>query len=232
MAFRFKKFSISDANTAMKIGTDAVLLGSLAEAENCFTMLDVGAGCGIISLMMAQRYENLKIDAIEVDEGAIVDLKNNIYSSIYRERIDVISGDFITYKFDKSYDLIISNPPFFQNNKKSTDNSRKLARQILSLTPEILCERAVKIMSQNSKLIVIFPIEARIELIKSALLNNLYIQKEIIIKDKVTGNPVRTIFTFVNYKTLEIRNEVFVLKENDDSYSKEYKDATKEFYLS
>ncbi|MCD4665845.1 MAG: methyltransferase [Bacteroidales bacterium] len=118
--FHFKQFNISDENSAMKVGTDAVLLGAWTDISETNNILDVGTGSGIVATILAQRSE-ANIDAIDIDKGSIDDAENNFDNCPWKNRLTAIHSSLQEYvKFtSKKYDLIVSNPPFFSNSLKS-----------------------------------------------------------------------------------------------------------------
>lgn len=150
--FRLKQFAISQAHTAMKVGTDAIALGSWVASLSLpepRRILDVGAGTAILALMMAQRHPSALIDAIELDAGALLDAEVNISRSPWSDRVHLIGGDFLSYCPDTRYDLIVSNPPYFSAScLSSPDRGRTLARREaaeggLGLSSLIACSRSL-----------------------------------------------------------------------------------------
>src|SRR3569832_358514 len=119
--FHFKQFNVDQTGCAMKINTDGVLLGALADANSPKTILDIGTGTGVIALMLAQRFTRAKIDAVEIDEQATETAVRNFADSPLAERLTVYPFGFVDF-FDKypgrRYDLIVSNPPFYINSLK------------------------------------------------------------------------------------------------------------------
>lgn len=118
--FQFKQFSISDENTAMKIGTDGILLGSWVNVDKATKILDIGAGTGVIAIMSAQKNQTAKITAIEIDDNAILDAHQNIQNCPWNNRILLIHTALQTYgnEITEQVDCIISNPPFFEKVRK------------------------------------------------------------------------------------------------------------------
>ena len=116
--FQFKQFTVWHDRCAMKVGTDAVLLGSWIHVENAQRLLDVGCGCGLIALMAAQRCPEGKIVAIEIDPDAAQQAKENVQSSPWADRIQVIQEDFAKFTDENKFDVIFSNPPYFANSLK------------------------------------------------------------------------------------------------------------------
>ncbi len=232
MSFNFKQFSIQDNNSAMKVGVDAVLLGAWADAGDCRKVLDLGAGTGIVSLMLAQRFPEVEVDAIEINNSAVIDLRFNFDNSPWGDRLNAINEDYLKYNFSKKYDLIISNPPYFTPSESSISNNRKMARIAYILTPEKIFIRAKTLLENAGKLILIYPFELRENLLKVALLNEYYIYSELVIKDTEKAIPKRTIMCFSSSNSIEPKFNYLNLKsENGDGYSDEFKDLTKDFYL-
>ena len=123
--FKFKQFTIHQDKCAMKVGTDGVLLGAWAECANAKGILDIGTGTGLIALMIAQR-SNAKIDAVEIDETASKQAKENIKKSLWNDRIEILNISFQDFSksTNEKYDLIVSNPPYFQNSLYAPDEKR------------------------------------------------------------------------------------------------------------
>ena len=126
--FQFKHFSIKQADSAMKVGTDAMLLGAMVGSSDPSEILDVGAGTGVIALMMAQRFDQARVDAVEIDNAAFEEAKGNITASVFKDRMSIFYCDFLEFNTTKKYDLIVSNPPYFMNSLKNSDRSKTLAR--------------------------------------------------------------------------------------------------------
>jgi len=231
MSFKFQSFSIDDTNTPMKVGVDAVLLGAWASKNSSISVLDIGSGSGIIALMLAQRFPNSKISAIEINEDAFIDLTTNINNSPWSDRISPILLDFKSINFEGKYDLIVSNPPYFEDGASKEISGRRTARQTLELNPNQLCENSKKLLNDDSSLIVIFPYSQRFYFIKAALYNNLYLWKELRIKDKFNSEFKRSILHFKNAKVFNFEQEELVLKNQDNSFTEDFNKLTKEFYL-
>jgi len=231
MSFKFKEFSIIDNNTPMKVGVDAVLLGSWIDVPDNISILDVGSGSGIIALMLAQRYSKSSITALEINESSYKDLKENINNTPWQNRIKVLNVDFNNWPCDKKYDLIISNPPFFEVANNMNDG-RRVARQSASLSPSQLCNISKGLLNPNSSLVVIFPFLQRGEFIKAAFQNGFYIFQELKIKDNAASEFKRSILFFKNVKMLPFEQKELILKNEDGSFSKDFMKLTKHFYLS
>lgn len=169
--FQFKKFSVQDDRCAMKVGTDGVLLGAWTKCgnENAH-IIDVGAGCGLISLMLAQRYQRSRIIALEIDSAAAQQAMENVEHSPYSNQVSVVQGDFNSFsKVDESYcklgenifelfDVVVSNPPFYEEDILPPNVSRATARNTQSgLNYHNLIAKSFEILQDNGVLCVILP---------------------------------------------------------------------------
>ena len=161
--FKFKEFTIHQAKTAMKVGTDGVLLGAwCALNEYSDSILDIGAGTGVIALMLAQRSDAMTIDAVEVDENAYEQTVENFEHSDWGDRLYCYNTTFQEFAIEiteeeETYDLIVSNPPFYTETFESADEARNKARFTSSLSFEELIIGVSKILSENGKFSVILP---------------------------------------------------------------------------
>ena len=158
--FQFKKFTINQDRCAMKVGTDGVLLGAWCPIDNNpFSVLDIGAGTGILSLMLAQRSNASQIDAIEIDEDAFEQCVDNFESSPWSDKLFCFHAglDEFMEEPEDEYDLIISNPPFYTEDYKTENEQRDLARFSDALPFEDLVEATHLLLSENGIFAVIIP---------------------------------------------------------------------------
>lgn len=226
--FRFKQFSVSQDRAAMKVGTDGVLLGAWVSLNGVKSVLDVGTGTGLISLMLAQRSELLKVSAIEICEDAIGDAKANFDASSWGDRLDVISSSLQEFKYE-AYDLIISNPPFFEASMLSEDVSRSKARHQEFLSVKTLISYAVQ--SNSKRLAVIYPIDSLQSIRKIAEEFNWHISRVCWVKPTLL-QPVKRVMLELSadFQTL-IEEELVIEDKGRHQYSDAYINLTKEFYL-
>lgn len=228
--FRFRRFSLTDSRSALKIGTDGVLLGAWADATGSSTLLDVGAGCGLIALMMAQRFPYLQIDAIETDANSLEDAVENISGSPFSQRVNAFQGDFRTYDFPRKYDFVVSNPPFFTEDTLSPDTSRASARNACSLPPDILAERTRHILSEKGKTAVIYPCVQAETIIDIFRKNGLSLYR----RTDVKGTPLRpfkrSLLAFSLCSTADILKDELCICHPDGQRSEQYKELTREFH--
>ncbi len=228
--FQFKYFSIKQDKAAMKVGTDAMLLGSFVDVSNKKRALDVGSGTGVLACMLAQQKSDLFIDAVEIEGNAFSELVINVQNTSFSNQINPIYGDILTLHFDSKYDLIVSNPPYFEDTYLSQHNERNLARHILDLTPNKLIGLCFKLLSDNGDFWVIIPAKNIDVWLKTAEKIGFYLVSEIKIMG-VPGRHVRSIISF-SKQIRQINHQVFVIRDINGNYTNEYKKRTKEFHFN
>ena len=157
--FQFKRFKIEQDLCAMKVGTDGVLLGAWARGGG--RMLDVGCGTGVIALMLAQRYPQGRVTALDIDKGAVRQTEQNVAQSPFADRIEVIQGAVQTFESKDCYDAIVSNPPFFVDSLNAPDPQRNIARHAETLTYSQLMQAAWRLLKDDGELSVVVPFDYR-----------------------------------------------------------------------
>ncbi|MDR1813435.1 MAG: methyltransferase [Tannerella sp.] len=234
--FRFKQFIVRQDRCAMKVGVDGVLIGAWAgeQLDDPLRILDVGAGTGLIALMMAQRFENALIDAVEIDEEACNQAKENILESPFKGRIDVYCESITNFKPDYRYDLIVSNPPYFRQSLKCPDNKRTAARHDDSLPLPVLIEYSRKSLSINGLISLIIPTELHESIKGIAEANSLCISRQM---DVITveGNQPKRIMLELSHQNGELlcadNVRSLTLETKDHIKTSQYQELTKHFYL-
>jgi tRNA1Val (adenine37-N6)-methyltransferase len=230
--FKFKQFTIFQDRCAMKVGTDGVLLGAWADCENAKTILDIGTGTGLIALMLAQR-SLAHIDAIEIDQSASEQASENVTKSPWESRISVlnISLQQFTEQIDKKYDLIVSNPPFFQNSLYAPDQNRTNARHNASLEYEDILDASLKLLSNNGMLSLILPyLEGTMFIVKAAG-KGLYCVRQTNVLPNPGKTPKRLLLEFTKIKKPLVEQEIIIELNKRHEYSDAYKNLTRDFYL-
>lgn len=233
--FKFKQFTIQHDRCAMKVGTDGVLLGVWSDLSHSpKSILDIGAGSGLVSLMLAQRSGAELIDGVEIDTGAYEQCVDNFENSPWGDRLFCYHAsfqEFVEEMVDQSYDLIVSNPPFFDGNQQDMDASRELARFDSELPFESLLNGVSLLLSEQGKFCVVIPFDREDELLKEAQKQKLY--PTIITRVKGTPDSLikRSLIQFVKNGAQVIKEEVLVLEKQRHVYTAEYSELVKDFYL-
>jgi tRNA1Val (adenine37-N6)-methyltransferase len=230
--FQFKQFFVDQTGCAMKINTDGVLLGALAEAHDPESILDIGTGTGVIALMLAQRFASAQIDAVEIGASAAQTAERNFLNSPFTMRLTLFPSDFQSFFKDhpfKKYDLIISNPPFHLNSLESPEAKRSLAKHTGNEFFEELMESVAKHLTDNGLLWLILPLETA-ELVKElAGQVGLYLQNVIRIYSFENDIPHREIVV-LSLNNVKLSNGKFVIYDEPKVYSAMYKDVLKDFF--
>lgn len=229
--FQFKQFSIKQEKSAMKVGTDSVLLGAWTPCQNTQTILDIGAGTGLLSLMMAQR-SKAKIDAVEVDTDAFEECIFNTQQSKWAERISCYNIDFKEFAKNQTqkYDLIISNPPFFTETIFSSERKRNLARFTQGLSFEDLLFWGSNLLNSNGLFSVIIPFQNESNFIKIASENQLFPKNITRIRGNHHSPLKRSLLLFSKEKNNITENEL-IIEISRNNYTSDYQNLTKDFYL-
>jgi tRNA1Val (adenine37-N6)-methyltransferase len=232
--FSFKQFTVEQDRSAMKIGTDGVLLGAWAPIDhNPFSILDIGAGTGIIALMLAQRSNAEQIDALEIDEDAFEQATDNFENSPWSDRLFCFHAgldEFIEEPEDE-YDLIISNPPYYSEYYKTENEQRDLARFQDAMPFEDLIEAADLLLSENGILAVIIPYKEEEKFLALAQEFELYPFKITHLKGTPTSEIKRSLLAFSRIETTDHNIDELIIEIERHVYTPEYIALTKEFYL-
>ena len=233
MTFTFKQFSVNQDRCAMKIGTDGVLLGAWTPLiNNPFNVLDIGAGTGILSLMLAQRSNAEQIDAIEIEEDAYEQCVENFETSPWGDKLFCFHAgldEFVDEPEDE-YDLIISNPPFYTDDYKSDNASRDLARFEDALPFEELIEAAALLLSDNGIFSVIIPFKEEEQFVSLCKELDLFPLKITRVKGTPTSEIKRSLLAFCRMEQTPLIDEL-VIEISRHNYTPEYIELTKDFYL-
>ncbi|MCL9768826.1 methyltransferase [Flavobacterium sp. HXWNR69] len=231
--FKFKQFSVDQDRCAMKIGTDGVLLGAWTPLiNNPYNILDIGAGTGILSLMLAQRSNAEQIDAIEIDEDAYEQCVENFEASPWGDKLFCFHAgldEFVDEPEDE-YDLIISNPPFYTDDYKSATTSRDLARFEDALPFEELIEAAELLLSDNGIFSVIIPYKEEERFVAMCKELDLFPLKITRVKGTPTSEIKRSLLAFCRMEQTPLIDEL-IIEISRHNYTSEYIELTKEFYL-
>lgn len=230
--FKFKKFTIKQDKCAMKVGTDGVLLGAWTNAGESTNIADIGAGTGLISIMLAQKC-NAVITGIEVDEDACIQALENMKASPWKDRLNVIKADITDYySYHKSeYDLIVSNPPFYKEKTKGYSEKRNMARHTDGLDFNTITMAASFMLKEKGRFCVILPYISANEFIGDAASCKLYLKSRTDVITKPGATPKRVLLEFRKGQfNVETEISELLLSENGEK-SEVYKALTSDFYL-
>ncbi len=239
-SFVFKEFEVKQSNCAMKVGTDAVLLGAWGKLPEKGHMLDIGTGTGIIAMMAAQRSSTL-IDAIEIDEDAYREAAENCKNSKWNERIHVhhISFQKFVPSVTKKYDVILSNPPYFSNCVQAASESRTMARHTCNPSFEELVDGIASLLKEDGSFATILPLKEAEDLSAIAKRYGLYTNRITRVKTTCTKPAKRTLMQFGFHKANPVEETLIIENEpeagsrlNQRTYSTDYKNLTRNFYLN
>jgi tRNA1Val (adenine37-N6)-methyltransferase len=231
--FQFKEFTIHQDKTAMKVGTDGVLLGAWASVDsNPFSILDIGAGTGLIALQLAQRSFAEVIDAIEIDDDAYEQAVDNFENSPWSDRLFCYHAglDEFVDEIEDQYDLIVSNPPFYTENYKTESTQRDTARFTDALPFEELLKGVSKLLEPSGTFHTIIPYKEQEHFIHLAKANGLFPKKICNIKGNPEANFKRSLLAFSFDKTTTIVEEL-IIETARHQYTQAYISLTKAFYL-
>lgn len=231
--FKFKQFQIEQDRCAMKVGTDGVLLGAWVSIDNNpDSILDIGAGTGLIALMIAQRSTAETIDALEIDEDAYEQCVSNFDSSDWADRLFCYHAglDEFVDEWEDPYDLIVSNPPFYSEEVSSGDESRDKARQNQSLPFDELLEGVSKLMASNGSFATIIPFKEEETFLKLANSFKLYPQRITRVKGTPTSEIKRSLIQF-GFEEVELETSELTIEIGRHEYTEDYISLTKDFYL-
>lgn len=231
--FQFKQFTVWHDKCAMKVGTDGVLLGAWASLEGATKILDVGTGTGLVALMLAQRsLPDAHIIALEIDEAAAEQARENIERSAWKDRIEVVQSDFRLYDAPIKFDVIVSNPPYFVDSLECPDKQRSTARHNNSLTYEELLQGVARLLSEDGRFTIVIPTEVvdKVKMIASE--SNMYAIRQLNILTKPGGKPKRTLMTFFFDEQKKCVVDELLTELARHKYSDEYIALTRDYYLN
>jgi len=226
-SFKFKQFEIQQSKNVFRVGTDGVLLGSLANIDNASKVLEVGTGTGLVSLMLAQRNSYAEFLGIDINEEAVSLTRSNFENSPFQLRLKNSHQDFKNFESDEKFDLIVSNPPYFEESDSEKD---KLARQTVELNFLQLISKSSKLLSENGIFSVIIPFEAGGDFTKIALKNQFFVSRKINIKGIENSKVKRLILEFSLMKK-EVEESECIIEKSPRQYSDQYLELTKEFHV-
>ncbi len=229
MPFHCKQFSIEQSQNSQKVGSDSMLLGAWTKGE-CKNILDIGTGTGLLALMQAQKFPTAKITAIEPNEEGCQEAINNFNHSSFKDRIEPHCAKLQAFKTEVLFDLIISNPPYFDNDFLSPDQKRNNARHTESLPITDLYNNVRHLLDLNGMFYVVFPEVVQEKHYEAAKANGLFPQRLLKAKNE-NGIIIRHFVAFSTDKAPVCEESDIIIKYNSGFYSKAYVELTRDFYL-
>jgi tRNA1Val (adenine37-N6)-methyltransferase len=232
--FRFRQFVIWQEHAAMRVSTDSVLLGAWASHPAPARILDIGTGTGVLALMMAQRYPEAHIDAVELDPGSCKDALRNFTISPWKERIRLVHDDFRKWNIrtGERYDLILSNPPYFQDSLHPAGSSRRIARHQTDLNIGQLLSGAGRLLQSGGMFSMILPWKQGIESNIADAANGLHTIRQWTVRTKPDKPVTRLLATFSRHSGPYERGELTLLDQSGKAYSDTHRELTSAFYLA
>ncbi len=232
--FQFKAFTVRQGRAAMKVGTDGVLLGAWSAISGSpRRILDVGSGTGLIALMLAQRFPEASVDAVEIDHAAFLDSEENIASSPFSDRVKAYNNDFQSFaeRCDVRYDIVVSNPPYFIDAMKNPAKERAMARHSDSLAFADLVAGVDTLLAPQGLFAVILPTESVDAFLLETSAHGMLLSVHVSVKTTERKLPRRHLLLFSKTLPSEIQRYTVCLQNNDGTRSQWYAEETSAFYL-
>ncbi|WP_199121302.1 tRNA1(Val) (adenine(37)-N6)-methyltransferase [Pedobacter sp. ASV28] len=229
--FRFKQFEVDQSGCAMKINTDGVLLGAIAQHLNPHRILDIGTGTGVIALMLAQRFPKAEVHAVEIDEQASATAGKNFRRSDFGTRLFNNNTAIEQFSDSDKFDLIVSNPPYFVNDFKSAEYKKGIARHTNEVFFDNLIKKVEELLSKEGRFWFILPVKQALLLIERAKDYGLLVNVRIDLHSD-RSKPAFRLMVGLSRMTLEPQCQHFYIYEAEKNYTQAYKTLLKDFFLA
>jgi tRNA1Val (adenine37-N6)-methyltransferase len=234
--FRFKQFTVFHDRCAMKVTTDACLFGAWCANEiqgsklKISNLLDVGAGTGLLSLMVVQK-NNVTVDAVEIDGDAAQQASENIHSSPWEKNINVIQKDIRSFHPEKKYDCIISNPPFYEKELVSQKQEKNLAHHSSHLNLGQLLRTIKNLLNEEGCFFLLLPFKRMHEAEKMLGQYQFFIHKKIIVQQTTQHSPFRILLMGMKKKEMQTSVSTISISDENQQYTPEFTTLLKDYYL-
>lgn len=229
--FKFKQFQVEHSRAAMKVGTDAVLLGAWCNVQGVRRALDVGTGCGVIALMVAQRAPEASIAAIDIDPEAVAEAAGNFAASPWGSRLRAQLCDFKQFAAEEKYDLIVSNPPYFMNGVLPSGGSRTVARHTTELTYRQLLEEAKPLLASGGRLAIVTPADCESQVTEDCAWCGYSPLRVTEVMPVAGAAPKRLLWELVPRQCRLQERTQLAIEHSPLDYTDEYRQLCRDFYL-
>ena len=229
--FHFKHFSLYHHRSTMKVGTDAILLGRWTEVAPTDVVLDIGTGCGLLPLMLSQKGV-AHVDAVDIDQASIEEASINFEASQWREHLKAYCTDIIDFKPETRYDLIISNPPFFNRfSKCDTERKSRARHNDAGLTYATLCSEVDRLLKPEGRLSLVLPFDVSEDFLNTARQFDLFLHKRMTIIP-IEGREPNRVHLGLGFGNCEkVQEETFIIRDADKRFTTQYNAFLKDYYL-
>ena len=229
--FHFKHFSLYHHRSTMKVGTDAILLGRWTEVKPTDVVLDIGTGCGLLPLMLLQKGV-AHVDAVDIDKASIEEATINFEASQWREHLKAYCTDIVEFNTDRKYDLIVSNPPFFNRFSKCDSERKSRARHNDAGLPyATICREVGRLMKEEGRFALVLPFDVSVDFLQTAEQHGLFLQKRMTIIPIAGKEPNRVNLELGFKKGDTVCEETFVIRDADIRFTPQYNEFLKDYYL-
>lgn len=231
MEFRFKEFSVEHGRSTQRVTTDSVLLGAWLEVpEKCQSVLDVGTGCGLLALMMAQRCQHARVDAIDIDDDSVQECDENFRRSPWSGRLNIYKADYAQWN-TSGYDLIVSNPPYFMEDTLSPVEARNRARHTATLDTASLIQRASQLLAPEGSVALVCPASQGNRVRTEAAVAQFKAVNECLVSTVEGRAPALSLFQLFKQPCESRVQRLAIRHDNGGGYTEEYTRLTNRFYL-
>jgi tRNA1Val (adenine37-N6)-methyltransferase len=232
--FQFKQFKVNQDKSAMKVCTDACVLGAWAEVEHAKNILDIGAGTGLLSLMVAQRNRSARITAVELEENAFAQAIENVGDSPFNDQITVLHSAIQNFNPDEKFDFIITNPPFFQSDLRSPDSKINQAHHSDSLTFNDLLIAVEILLTPDGIWNILLPVAEGIIFQNKAEKTGWFMSRKLTLFHQKNKKPFRLLMSFKHSKYVDnelLETDLFIYEEDGKTYTPTFEKLLKDYYL-
>ena len=215
----------------MKVGTDAIMLGRWTEVKPTDIVLDIGTGCGLLPLMLSQKGV-AHVDSVDIDKASVEEATVNFDASQWREHLNAFCVDIVDFQSDKKYDLIVSNPPFFNRFSKCDSERKSRARHNdAGLSYATICQEVGRLMQPDGRFALVLPADVAMEFLDTGEHYGLYLHKRMTIVPIAGKEPNRVNLELGFEKCDDVFEETFVIRDADKRFTPQYNEFLKDYYL-